>query len=78
MNGYYWCDCMICYNEIFALNSNEIHFLFDDSKWRGKPICNNCFEMLNKIIPEKLDVIDKYLLKKGNKPEIKKNLERWL
>lgn len=55
--------CMICTDDIYAESTDAIHFIFDDLSekeiWVGRPICEDCYKLLEPIIPEKLDLIGK-------------------
>ena len=62
--------CMICYNGVYAKRVFDVHCLYNDEGWSGRPICLECYELL-KGHP-KLDVPIK-----RKKPK-KRGLEIWL
>lgn len=64
--------CMICYNDVIAPSLDDVHCLWDDNGWAGRPVCSECFELLRWLVPEKLDVPIK-----RKKPK-KQGLEVWL
>ena len=64
--------CIICYNAIRKLSVFDVHCLWDDMGYSGRPICDSCYFILNDIIPEKIDVP----IKRKKPP--KKGLEIWL
>jgi len=67
-----YAQCIICYQDVHANSLDEVHCLWDDQGWSGRPICYPCFLMLEMLVPEKLDVPIKRII-----PE-KIGMERWI
>ena len=62
---HWWALCTLCYGDVIAANTNTLHYIFDDSRYTGRPICEDCYNDLNLEIPDWLDVIEK---SRGDKP----------
>ena len=85
----YWQGyCMICTDDVFSYNVFDVHYIFEDGKLRGKPICKGCFNELKDKIPNNINVIKKQEKERAivrkkywdnlKKIERKKSLDNWL
>lgn len=55
----YQAQCMICYGPCIYESVWRVHCLFRDDLYVGRPICNGCYDILEPLIPDSLDVIRK-------------------
>ncbi len=64
--------CIICYEPIRCAKVSDVHSLWDDNGWSGRPVCSDCYIILKDKVPNKLDVPIK-----REKPK-KRGLEVWM
>lgn len=48
--------CFICTLNVRAESLDDVHCLWDDLGYSGRPICWGCYCLLKKYCPNKLDV----------------------
>lgn len=78
--GEYWqSTCFICTADVFSFRVDDIHTLWDDNNYSGRPICIDCYEELKSKI-QILNKIDRQIKLKNylNKKKNKLNLDKWL
>ena len=79
-DAYIHAYCYICYNPIYAARTDDINMIYQDDLTIpvGRPICGDCFILLNPVIPEHLNFLKRYFDKKWNAPLKKLGLEKWI
>lgn len=56
MTEHKYAMCFICTDDVYAESLDDVHCLWDDNGWSGRPICFICYCMLREILAEKIDV----------------------
>jgi len=69
--------CVICNLKYEVIRLKDVHFLWDDEKYAGVPMCNLCYEVF-KNDPHIKDSIDWYEKFRKYKKRKLIGLERWL
>ena len=56
MTLYKQANCFICTCDIRTEKLDDVHCLWDDEGWSGRPVCWGCYWLLKMYCPDKLDV----------------------
>ena len=73
--------CYICIKPIYAIKTDNINMLYQDNLKIpiGRPICEECYELLKNKIPKHLNYLKRYFEKKAYFTlHKKKGLEKWI